>query len=338
MPLTDMPLEDLRTFRPDVAQPADFDDFWDRTLTESRALATQATLIPAITPITEIIVEDLTFSGFGGEPIRGWVTRPRKEQKLPTVVEFIGYGGGRGIPGEHLRWAAAGYAHVLMDTRGQGSGWGSGGDTADAHGSAGSVPGFMTRGIGSPDTYYYRRVFTDAALLIDAVQQFDFVDAERIAVTGGSQGGGISLAAAALNPAVHAAMPDVPYLCHFRHSVERTPDHPFREIEQYLAVHRERVDSVFETLSYFDGVNFARRITVPTLFSVGLMDSVVLPSSIFAAYNHCAAADAEIEVYPFNGHEGGQISQWVRQAEWLAKRFGGLALAATAADSGWASE
>ena len=101
----------------------------------------------------------------------------------------------------------------------------------------------MTRGIGSRDTHYYRRVFTDAALLIDAVQQFDFVDVDRIAVTGGSQGGGIFLAAAALNPAVHSAMPGVPYLCNFRHSVGRTPEHPFREIEQYLAVHRERVDT-----------------------------------------------------------------------------------------------
>ncbi|WP_345187855.1 acetylxylan esterase [Microbacterium panaciterrae] len=321
MPLTDLPLEELRSFRPDVACPDDFDEFWARTLSESRALAAPPALGEVDTPISEVIVEDLTFSGFGGDPIRGWVTRPRREGRLPVVVEYIGYGGGRGIPGEHLGWAAAGYVHVLMDTRGQGASWGSGGATPDPHGSDGATPGYMTRGIGSPETYYYRRVFTDAALLIDAVQRFDFVDAERIAVTGASQGGGISLAAAALHPAVRAVMPDVPYLCHFRRSVERTPTHPFREIERYLAVHRDRVEAVFDTLSYFDGVNFARRITAPALLSVGLMDEVVLPSSIFAAYNHLAAGDAEIEVYPFNGHEGGQIAQWVRQAGWLAERL-----------------
>ena len=320
MALTDLPLDQLRTFRPDVAEPADFDDFWAGTLAESRALATAPTVEPVATPITQLIIEDLTFSGFSGEPIRAWVTRPRIDGPLPTVVEFIGYGGGRGLPGERLQWAAAGYVHVLMDTRGQGGGWGSGGDTPDPHGSDGATPGFMTRGIRHPETYYYRRVFTDAVLLIDAVGQLDAVDGDRISVTGGSQGGGISLAAAALHPGVSAAMPDVPFLCHFRRSVQLTPDNPFVEIGRYLSVQRGRVDEVFDTLSYFDGVNFARRITAPVLFSVGLMDPVVLPSSVFAAFNHCASPDAEIAVYEFNGHEGGQAAQWLRQTEWLAAR------------------
>lgn len=319
--LTDLPLDDLRTFRPDVAEPDDFDAFWERTLTESRALRTPSTLVPAETPIDQLIVEDLTFSGFGGEPIRAWVTRPKDESPRATVVQFIGYGGGRGLAGEQLQWAAAGYVHVFVDTRGQGSTWGSGGDTPDPHGSGGAAPGFMTRGIDSPDTYYYRRVFTDAVLAIDAVREFSFVDPARIAVTGGSQGGGISLAAAALHPDVAAVMPDVPFLCHFRRSVELTPVLPFPEIVRYLAVHRGEVDNVFRTLSYFDGVNFARRITAPALFSVALMDDVVLPSSVFAAFNHLASSDADIEVYPFNGHEGGQAVQWLRQTSWLAARF-----------------
>ncbi|GAT74094.1 acetylxylan esterase [Microbacterium hydrocarbonoxydans] len=321
MALTDLPLDLLRDFRPEVAEPAGFDDFWTSTLSESRALATAPEVRPAATPITQLIVEDLTFSGFGGEPIRAWITRPRTDERLPVVVEYIGYNGGRGVPGERLQWASAGYVHVLMDTRGQGSGWGSGGDTPDPHGSEGAVPGFMTRGISSPETYFYRRVFTDATLLVDAVKQLPSADAGRITVTGGSQGGGISLAAAALHPDVSAVMPDVPFLCHFRRSVELTPENPFKEVERYLAVRRGRVEDVFETLSYFDGVNFARRITAPALFSVALMDAVVLPSSVFAAFNHLRSSDAEIEVYEFNGHEGGQIVQWVRQAEWLAERF-----------------
>lgn len=321
VPLTDMSLEDLRSFRPDVAEPTDFDEFWNATIAQSRAVASDPVLAAAETPITQLIVEDLTFSGFGGEPIRAWVTRPRSDEPLPTVVEYIGYGGGRGIAGERLQWAGAGFVHVLMDTRGQGSNWGSGGETPDPHGSDGATTGYMTRGIRSRETYYYRRLFTDAVLAVDAVRALPFVDASRVSVTGASQGGGISLAAAGLNADVFAVMPDVPFLCHFRRSVEMTPENPFREIERYLAVHRDSVDDVFDTLSNFDGVNFARRIEKPALFSVGLMDAVVLPSSVYAAFNHIASTDASIEVYSFNGHEGGQHAQWIRQVEWLRARL-----------------
>lgn len=322
MPLTDLPLTELRSFRPDVTMPDDFDTFWRETLAEARELGAPATLVPAPTPITELIVEDMTFPGFAGDRVRAWVIRPRTPERRPAVVEYIGYNGGRGVAGEKLQWAAAGYVHVLMDTRGQGSGWGSGGDTADPHGSDASVPGFMTRGIGDPSTYYYRRVFTDGVRLIDAVQELPFVDAARIAVTGASQGGGIALAVAGLVPGLTAVMPDVPFLCHFERSVSLTPDLPFTEITRYLAVHRDQDERVFRTLAYFDGVNFARRVTAPALFSVALMDAIVLPSSVFAAYNHLSVVDRDITVYRFNGHEGGQTHQWVRQAEWLAARLG----------------
>lgn len=321
MPFTDLTLDELRNFRPTVAVPHDFDAFWTRTLDASRATGQEISLDTVESPITELIVEDLTFPGFEGEPVRAWVTRPRTDHPLATIIEYNGYNGGRGLPGERLGWAAAGYVHILMDTRGQGSGWGTGGDTPDPHGSHGAYPGFMTRGIRNPDTYYYRRLFTDAVRLVDAAMHLPFVDAQRVSVTGGSQGGGITLAVAALHDGVFAAMADVPFLCHFRRSVQLTPDDPYREIQRYLAVHRDESEQVFRTLSYFDGVNFARRTHVPVLFSVGLMDNVVLPSTVFAAFNHCASADRNIEVYEFNGHEGGQTYQWMRQTQWLSDHF-----------------
>jgi cephalosporin-C deacetylase len=318
---TDLPIESLVAYRPDVDEPADFDAFWAETLARASEEAWEPRLVEAASPISELRVEDLTFAGFAGDPISAWVTRPVDERPRAAVVEYVGYNGGRGVVGENLRWAAAGYVHVLMDTRGQGSGWGTGGDTADPHGSGSSVPGFMTKGIENPESYFYRRVFTDAARLVDVVRGFPFVDADRIAVTGASQGGGIAIAVAALSPHVKALMPDVPYLCHFRRAVEVTPQEPFTEITRYLAVHRDRTEQVFRTLGYVDGVNFARRVHVPSLFSVALMDGIVLPSTVYAAYNRLATRDAEIVVYPYNGHEGGQTHQWVRQAEWLAARF-----------------
>lgn len=322
MPLSDLTLAELTAFRPDVAEPAGFDSFWAGTLAEARAVPQAAVLSPVEAPITQLLVEDLTFLGFAGDPVHAWVIRPRSAEPLPAVVEFVGYGGGRGLPAEHLSWAAAGFVHVVMDTRGQGSGWGSGGATPDPHGSGPAFEGFMTRGITDPHDYFYRRVFTDAVRLVEAVRTLDGVDAARVAVTGGSQGGGITLAVAGLlGDAIIGAMPDVPFLCHFRRSVELTPDRPFTEVTKYLSVHRDQVDAVFDTLSHFDGAVFAARATAPALFSVGLMDTIVLPSSVFAAYHRYCAPDKEIATYEFNGHEGGGTFHWQRQVEWLRTRL-----------------
>lgn len=315
MPLTDLTLAELREFRPQVAEPADFDEFWATTLAESRAAGGELSLVDAITPVTRLIVNDLSFPGFAGERVRAWVTRP-PGNTLGTIIEFQGYGGGRGMPHERLHWAAAGYVHILMDTRGQASTWGTGGSTPDPHGSGPAAPGVMTRGITSPRDYYYRRLFTDAVRLVDAARELPFIDPDRIAVTGGSQGGGVALAVAGLVPGLRAVMPDVPFLCNFRRSVELTPGDPFAEIARYLAVHRDATERVFETLSYFDGVNFARRATARALFSVALMDATVLPSAVFSAY-HSYAAPAEIEVYEFNGHEGGEGHHWLKQVAFL---------------------
>ncbi len=323
MPLTDGSLDRLRAYRPSIAAPDDFDEFWRKTLGETRRQSADTKLGAPDPSFPELVVQDLTFSGFDGEPVRGWVVRPRwsDETPAPAVIEYIGYNGGRGLPAERLHWAASGYVHVVMDTRGQGSGWGNGGATPDPHGSGPAPEGFMTRGISAPEEYYYRRVFADAVRLVDETAAFDFVDDKRIAVTGASQGGGIALAAAALAERVAAVMPDVPFLCDFRHSVENTPSAPFTEIVRYLAVHRDAVETVFRTLSYFDGALMASRVTAPALFSVALMDDIVLPSSVFAAYNSCRSDVRDIEVYPFNGHEGGQMHHWARQRRWLGELF-----------------
>lgn len=79
------------------------------------------------------------------------------------------------------------------------------------------VEGFMTRGIDSPENYCYRRLVTDCVRAVDAVAELPGLDGHRIVVAGASQGGGLALAVA--GPAgdrVAAAMPDVPFLCHFR--------------------------------------------------------------------------------------------------------------------------
>ncbi len=317
--LFDLPLDQLETYRPPRSEPGDFDAFWAATLAEARAYPLEATFAPVDAGLRLIEVEDVTFRGYAGQPIRGWFLRPRgADGPRPCVVEFIGYGGGRGHPHDWLLFAAAGYAHFVMDTRGQGSVWRRG-DTADPEPDGGNpqLPGFMTRGVLSPQTYYYRRVFTDAVRAIEAARSHPAVDGTRVAVNGGSQGGGIALAVAGLVGDLAAALIDVPFLCHFRRATTITDADPYGEIVRFCKVHRDKVATVFNTLDTFDGVNFAARANAPALFSVGLMDDVCPPSTVFAAYNHYAGPKG-MRVWPFNRHEGGEGFQTEEKLKFLA--------------------
>lgn len=303
----DLPLEQLKQYCPPRTEPEDFDAFWANTLADARQFPTELLLEEVDFGLELVETYDVTFNGFGGQPVKGWLTMPRNAKgKLPAVIFYHGYTCGRGLGFQYQLWAAAGFMHFVMDTRGQGSSLP--GDTPDQNPTGGSphTPGFMTDGIFDPRTYYYRRLFTDAVRYLDAVLTHPQVDADRLAVEGGSQGGGIALAASGLAPEkVKLTLCDVPFLCHFRRAVEITDSYPYQEIVQFCRANRASFDQVMQTLDYFDGVNFAARARSQALFSVGLMDDVCPPSTVFAAFNHFGSAEKEIRVYPFNRHEGG---------------------------------
>ncbi|GAA3514045.1 cephalosporin-C deacetylase [Streptosporangium album] len=320
MPLFDLPLERLREYRPERDEPADFDDFWARTLAEAAALDLAPVFTPYEIPLPAVEVFDVSFAGWDGHRINGWFVVPKADGPVPCVVQYIGYSGGRGFPHDHLAWPAAGYAVLVVDTRGQGgANINAPGATADPHGGGSpQAPGMMTRGILAPEDYYYRRVFTDAVRAVDVAAAHPAVDGGRIVVSGGSQGGGIAQAVAALRGEVRAALVDVPFLTHFRRAVEITGRDPYQEIVRFLATQRGSADQVFRTLSYFDGLNFAARGRVPALYSVALMDDVCPPSTVFAAYNHWQGPK-EIAVWPWNNHEGGGGFQKEEQFRYLHK-------------------
>lgn len=318
----DLPEGGLERYDPRPAPPADFDEFWERTLSETRAHPLDPQRAPAQTPLRAVETFDVSFAGFGGDRIHAWLHLPalRRSGRLPAVVCFQGYGGGRGLAWEHVFWAAAGYVELVVDTRGQGSGW-TRGDTGDPHGAGPSQPGFLTRGLSDPDDYYYRRAYCDVVRALEFARGCEEVDPDAVAVTGASQGGAFTLVAAALGTGAAAAMIDVPFLCDMRRASEISPSEPYGELARYLAQRRDEVDRAFQTLAYFDGAVLAQQATAPALFSVALMDEICPPSTVYAAYN-AYAGPKEIVAYPYNDHEGGEAFHLGRQASWLAGILG----------------
>ncbi len=127
MAFIDMPLEELEAYRPARVEPADFATFWQETLAEARRHPLGATYVPANAGLKTLDVYDVSFAGYAGQPIRGWFLVPAGAQApLPCIVQYIGYGGGRAFPINWIDWPSLGYAHFVMDTRGQGSGWSRG--------------------------------------------------------------------------------------------------------------------------------------------------------------------------------------------------------------------
>lgn len=324
MPAFDLPPTELERYRAEVREPPDFDEFWRDTLKEAADPDVLVSVRPAGNGLRLTDTWDVTFRGFAGDPVRAWYSRPAGvSEPLPAVVEFAGYGRGRGLPHERLTWVNAGYAHLLMDNRGQGDQYGNGGATPDPHASAPGGPGPAARGLLDPRDYHYRRLITDAVRAVTAVRALPGVDGGRVAAVGNSQGGGLALAVAGLLPDLAAVLVTAPFLCGVRRALDLTDASPYGEISAYLSVHRGAEEAAYRTLSYMEGVSFARRATAPAHFGVGLRDTVCPPSGTYAAFNRYAeltGADPrkEIHAYPYNGHEGGDAVQVRRQLDWLA--------------------
>ena len=300
----DLPETELRGYRSSTSEPAGLDSFWRERIAEAEAAAQPVRLERhAPDAYGPTPVWDVEFSGARGDRVRGWYLRPPgvpDDEPLPVVVTYIGYGGGRGIPVEHVLLPSAGLATLVMDTRGQGGRWTTG---ATGDGFVGpELSTVMTRGITNPAGYYYTRLYTDAVRAVRTAAELPGADPGRIAVTGGSQGGALSLAAAALAPdLVRACAADVPFLCDIRRAVTLVDTNPYHEVAEFLSNHADLVDVALQTLDHIDNALLAARIQAPTWISVGLMDDICPPSTVFAAYN-AVSAPKEMVVNPFGVH------------------------------------
>lgn len=314
MPLYDKPLEELIVYKPEPTSEPDLDLFWERTLEEAQQIPLEPRLKQLDYPAQGVTVYECYYQGWQGAEICGWYLVPENtEPPLPTLIQYHGYSGYKQGVHHYLMWALQGYAVLALDVRGQ-----SGNSTDPGPYSGGHVTGWMTKGVLEPDDYYYRGAFVDCVRALDFVSGRPEVDAERIGIMGMSQGGGLTLAVAALDPRPIVAMPEMPYLCHYKRAVDVAMRGPYLEIAEYLRKWPRREEQVWRTLSYFDNMNLAERIRCPVLMTVGLCDDICPPSTVYAAYNRIEV-QKELMVYPYHNHEMVD-AHWETKLAW-AQRY-----------------
>jgi cephalosporin-C deacetylase len=297
MPSIDMPLEQLRQYKPTLYRQEDFQSFWETTLSASDKQPLNAELIPFDLPARGLECFAVRFDGFGGGRLAGWYLRPDSRGKCPGLCVYHGYSGRGPRPLDLISLATQGICVLSMDCRGQN------GQSQDAAiYPEGHHNGWMTVGIRDPRTYYYRYVYADAVRALELLAHREEVNADRLAITGVSQGGGLTLAVAALSRKPVLALPDIPFLCDYRRSIQIAPVGPYPEITAFLKAFPHLYEQALRTLSYFDCLNLAPWITCRTVVSNGLWDDICPPSSIYGVYNHITA-EKQMEVYPFHKHE-----------------------------------
>lgn len=319
MPIFDLSLPELQAYRPALTRQPDFDAFWQQTLAEAAGQPLDPKLEPVEYPVPEIKAFAATYLGWQGAPIAAWYLRPAGDGPFPAMVFYHGYRNSKSAIYNYLPWVLQGYAVLAVDVRGQ-----PGGsiDTAP-YSEGGHARGWLTKGVLNPQEYYYRGVYVDSVRALDFLAAQPQVDMSRVGLTGFSQGGGLSLAVAALDDRPALTMPGMPFLCHFERPLELTQTQPYWEIAEYLRHHPTRSEQVFRTLSYFDNLNLADRITCPVLVSVGLIDEICPPSTVFAVYNRLTAPKA-IGVFPYHAHERPE-PHWQTEMQWANHYLRGVA-------------
>jgi len=304
MPLQfDLSYDDLLTYTGTNPRPDDFDEFWDKSLAELAAVDPQVELVPAAFDVPFARCEHLYFTGTAGVRVHAKLVRPRETgEPEPAVLMFHGYGGEAPLWTELLPYAARGYTIAALDVRGQ-----VGLALPEQHRSPFTLRHHVVDGLDDgPEHMVYRHVFLDARRLADVVLGFDEVDPARVGSTGYSQGGGLSLVAAALEPRIALVASVYPFLTDYQRAYEmRLEEDPYGEIAEWFRKrdpqHRREAE-VFTRLGYVDVQHLAPRIRARVDLTIGLEDRICPPSTQFATYNRLTC-EKSLRLYPDHGHD-----------------------------------
>lgn len=298
----EMSYDELIAYQGTNPRPDDFDQFWEKSLVELAGVDAAAEFAPATDfPLPFAKTEHLYFNGTGGYRAHAKVIRPHNAEG-PAVLMFHGYGGEQPKWIDVLPYAARGFTVAALDVREQVAF-----RTSTQQPNSFSLRNHLVEGLDDgPENLLYRHVFLDTRRLADIIRGLPEVDPSRVASTGWSQGGGLSLVCAALTPEIKLTAPVYPFLTDYQRAWELNLEKaPYDEITTWFRKRDPRhlrEQEVFTTLGYIDVQHLAPRIQAQVEWFVGLEDKVCPPSTQYAAYNKITSAKA-LRTYPDFGHD-----------------------------------
>jgi len=293
--------------QPTVKDPADFDSFWKDVIAEARKVAmdSKITLMPERCT-SDVNVYHINFQNDApGSRIYGIMAIPKKAGKYPAILRVPG-AGIRPYAGD-TRLASQGFITLEIGIHGIPVNLDQ---QVYDNLMAGALSSYWTVKMNDKNTHYYKRVFTGCVKAVDFIFSLPEFDGENVGVTGGSQGGALTIITAGLDKRIKYAAGLYPAMCdapgYLNNRAGGWP-HYFRTVQPK--------PNELETLAYYDVVNFARRVSVPIYLTWGYNDITCPPTSMYSAYN-VITAPKELQLWLETGHwtfpeESEMLNNWL---------------------------
>lgn len=284
--------EDIRTL---TDMPSDFKSFWSRVLKEAEAVP----LDPVVTPLPKYSTDKVDVSlvrltvGPGGRTMYGYLTVPKDGKKHPVLFCPPGAGANRISPSTFYSERGYIYFNVCIHD-------GLNPELSDAEFAEARkvADNYTDNGIKDPETFYYRAVYAGCSRCVDYLCTLPGWDGMNVGVTGGSQGGALTVVTSALNEKVTFASAFYPALCDVLGYLHgrgggwpgyfSTPDGKDHSAEE-------------RTLQYYDVVNFGKVLRCPLYLSFGYADNTCSPTSVTALRN-AVSAPMVVDMTPNSAH------------------------------------
>ena len=297
--------------QPTVENPADFDTFWEKAKEDLAKIPMDAkmTLMPErCTEKTNVYHVNLQNYRLGSR-LYGILCVPKKEGKYPALLQVPGagvraYGGDIATAEKGVITFQIGIHGVPVDMN----------PTVYTDLGAGALSGYFNYNMDDKDRFYYKRVYLGCVRANDFLTSLPQYDGSNLAVTGGSQGGALSIITTALDARVKSLGAFYPALSDVTgYLFDRAGGWP-HYFDKANRSANEKKDKI-STISYYDVVNFARRVKVPGYYSWGYNDETCPPTSMYAAYN-VISAPKELYLALDTGHwtypeQGEKMNAWL---------------------------